>query len=99
MFGPRVLYTMILMGSRTVANIPEEVHWICSNNDGVATEFDAETRINATRNALMLFSFTEEQQANQEWLNQHLTIQLTRCFTCIRNFYIQRNKLAQHLEE
>ncbi|TGZ79287.1 hypothetical protein EX30DRAFT_115713 [Ascodesmis nigricans] len=86
-------------GLHTVANIPEDIHWICPNNGGATTEFDAETRIRATRNALMLFSFTEEQQANQEWLNQHLTVQLSRCFDCVKNFYIQRVKLAQQLEE
>lgn len=54
--------------------------------------------MDATRNGLMLFSFTDEEQTNQAWLFENLSAQLSRCSHCVENYYIQRNKLRQLLD-
>ena len=93
---------MLTFAIRVVANLSDEVHWLCDTIEKDAAgkiavcEDDVETRQEATFCAVMLLSFSD-QEVNQEWLKRRIAEQLARCSRCVREFYLQKKKCYQKL--
>lgn len=87
---------------RVVANLPEEVHWLCEKIEQdpsgrqITCDEDMETRQECTLFAIMLLSFSD-QEVNQEWLKRRIAEQLARCPKCVREFYVLKRKFYQRL--
>ncbi|KAF8540202.1 SEN1 N terminal-domain-containing protein [Trichophaea hybrida] len=89
-------------GLQVVANLPEEVHWLCEKVEpgpgGRQTipDEDAATRADSTMHSMMLLSFSD-QEANQQWLKGRINEQLTRCARCVEEFYSLKRRFYQKL--
>ncbi|KAI5804900.1 SEN1 N terminal-domain-containing protein [Geopyxis carbonaria] len=89
-------------GLRILANLPEEVHWLCDkiekNADGrtASCEYDEASRANSTMHAMMILSFSD-QESTQEWLKNGLETQLTRCPRCVEEFYSLKRRFYAKL--
>jgi senataxin len=87
-----------------VANLPEEVHWLCDKIDPgpggtvVQCEETEATRQQSTLHALMLLSFAD-QEVNQLWLKSRVTAQLARCPRCVEQFYVLKRLFYHQLLE
>lgn len=93
---------MVRVRCRVVANLPEEVHWLCDKVEPTATGRqpanveDEATRADSTMHAIMLLSFSD-QEANQLWLKRRIAQQLARCPTCVEEFYSLKRCFYQKL--
>lgn len=93
---------MLTSAARVVANLPEEVHWLCDTIDQdsagriIVCEDTVKDRQTATMHAIMLLSFTD-QDVNTEWLKRKIEEQLARCPNCVREFYLSKKKFYQRL--
>lgn len=92
---------VVLLWCRVVANLPEEVHWLCDKVEPTATGRqpaveDEATRADSTMHAIMLLSFSD-QEANQLWLKGRIAQQLARCPTCVEEFYSLKRRFYQKL--
>ena len=91
-----------MLSCRVVANLPEEVHWLCDKVEPTATGRqpatveDEATRADSTMHAIMLLSFSD-QEANQLWLKRRIAQQLARCPTCVEEFYSLKRCFYQKL--
>lgn len=89
---------------RIVANLPEEVHWLCEKIEPgpggkqVECSEDEATRQESTLHALMLLSFVD-QETNQNWLKGRVSAQLARCAQCAAQFYFLKRRFYHQLLE
>lgn len=87
-----------------MANLPEEVHWLCDRIElgpggkEVQCEENEATRQQSTLHALMLLSFAD-QEVNQLWLKSRVKEQLARCSRCIEQFYVLKRVFYHQLLE
>lgn len=87
---------------RIVANLPEEVHWLCEKVEPgpggkvIECNEDEATRQESTLHALMLLSFVD-QETNQIWLKERVAAQLARCAQCVAQFYSLKRKFYHQL--
>lgn len=87
-----------------MANLPEEVHWLCEKIEPgpggrrVDCDEDEASRQEATLHALMLLSFVD-QETNQNWLKGRVAAQLARCADCMAQFYCLKRKFYLQLLE
>lgn len=87
---------------RVVAGLPEEAHWLCDRVEPgpggriEAVEEDLETRADSTIHAMLLLSFTD-QEDSQEWLKRRIGDQLSRCSQCVEEFYACKSRFYQQL--
>jgi senataxin len=89
-------------GLEIVANLPEEAHWLCDRIEPspsgrqVIVEEDEELRADSTMHAMLLLSFTD-QENSQAWVKGRIAEQLARCSRCVESFYALKRRLHKML--